>query len=348
MIEISVHWKPNREGRKPILDKDGVTDDFESKFDVTILNPNNPDTDADGLKDGEELKLGLMPGEVDSDNDGIRDIDEAQNWYGYDQNWWTNPMSKDTDKDGILDGVECPERVPPKPMVSGWTPGVCRDIDLDNNPDVFDQDDDNDGVPSIVDASPYAHDTRVYGQTNPYKFSVMNLATDNIFITYQLKPTNPEHLTYSMNVLDWPSGDTDGQIMRISETTFADQLTPEDRAGDPKADNGDLRLIPMLEIRLTGSTLPLQLTNMMTVPITSTSSTGVNFSGVFRLTAQSGSSQVTLVTAPAGVYPVYQGKGTCDDISNATPIADLAEGGSATISGASLGTLPKGTVFCMS
>ncbi len=56
--------------------------------------------------------------------------------------------------------------------------------------------------------------------------SVSNLATDDIFITYQLKPINAKRLTYSMNVLDWPSGDTDGQIMRVSETTFADTSLP--------------------------------------------------------------------------------------------------------------------------
>ena len=329
-------------GSETDADMDGLTDAFESQFEVTILNPNDSDTDDDGLNDGEELKLGLLPGEIDSDNDGILDIDEVQNWYGYDQYWWTDPNSKDTDKDGILDGVECPERVPPKPYDPTWSPGICRDTDQDKNPNVFDQDDDDDGVPSIVDASPSGYDTQVYSQANPFKMTVSNLETDDIFIDYQLKPTNPEHLTYSMNVLDWPSGDTDGQIMRISETTFMDQLAPEKRAGDSKADKGDLRLIPMLEIRLTDSTLPLQLTDMLTVPITSTSGSSVNFSGVFRLTSQSGSTQVMLVDAPAGSYPVYHGKGACDDIVDATYITDLAEGGSATVTGVSLGAFAQG------
>ena len=133
-------------------------------------------------------------------------------------------------------------------------------------PDIFDQDDDGDGVPSIVDASAVGYDSQIYSQTNPFKMSVSNLATDDIFLTYQLKPTNPEHLTYSMNVLDWPSGDTDGQIMRISETTFMDQLAPEKRAGDPKADKGDLRLIPMLEIKLTGSTLAIAVNEYADCP----------------------------------------------------------------------------------
>ncbi len=45
-------------------DMDGVTDAYEGDFDVTVLDPNDADTDDDELNDGEEVKLGTLPGEV--------------------------------------------------------------------------------------------------------------------------------------------------------------------------------------------------------------------------------------------------------------------------------------------
>ncbi len=316
-------------------DMDGLTDAYESLYDVTILNPNDADTDDDSLNDGEEVKLGLAPGKQDTDNDRILDIDEVQSWYGYDQYWWTDPTSKDTDKDGVLDGLECPERVAP------ISSRVCRDTDGDKIPDVFDTDDDGDGVPTVVDVSAYAVDTSVYSQSNPFKMTVSDLASDEIFVTYQLMPSNPEHLTFSMNVLDWPSGDTDAQIMRISETTFKDQLPPDKAAGDPKADKGDMRLIPMLEVKLTGPTLPLQLTDWMTVTVPKAEGSSVDFNGIVRLTAQSGSTLVTLQDAPSGTYPILQAEGSCNDVT-APRDCRPGEGSSATASGVSLGAFAQG------
>lgn len=57
------------------------------------------DTDADGLKDPQEVELGLDPNNPDSDADGLNDGDENK-IYG------TNPLNKDTDKDTFLDGDE--------------------------------------------------------------------------------------------------------------------------------------------------------------------------------------------------------------------------------------------------
>jgi len=57
------------------------------------------DSDADGLLDEEEEKLGTNPNKKDSDNDGLADFEEI-NVYG------TNPNDSDTDKDGVSDGDE--------------------------------------------------------------------------------------------------------------------------------------------------------------------------------------------------------------------------------------------------
>ncbi|MDD5071620.1 MAG: CAP domain-containing protein, partial [Patescibacteria group bacterium] len=57
------------------------------------------DSDADGLFDEEEKKLGTNPYKKDSDNDGLADYEEV-NVYG------TDPNNPDTDGDGISDGDE--------------------------------------------------------------------------------------------------------------------------------------------------------------------------------------------------------------------------------------------------
>lgn len=102
-------------------DNDGIADYYEENMvmfnGVTIkLDKNNPDSDGDGLLDGEEVaelnyqynadktqvivtgKLLSNPLEQDSDGDGLTDDEEA--FIG------TNPQSIDTDGDGLSDGVE--------------------------------------------------------------------------------------------------------------------------------------------------------------------------------------------------------------------------------------------------
>lgn len=57
------------------------------------------DTDLDGLKDDEEKALGTDPNNVDSDRDGLMDGDEAHKYH-------TDPKSADTDQDGVGDLIE--------------------------------------------------------------------------------------------------------------------------------------------------------------------------------------------------------------------------------------------------
>lgn len=57
------------------------------------------DSDADGLTDAEERKLGTNPDKKDSDSDGLDDYEEV-NVYG------TDPNNPDTDGDGMSDGKE--------------------------------------------------------------------------------------------------------------------------------------------------------------------------------------------------------------------------------------------------
>lgn len=112
-------------------DGDGVADSFEEIFGTNInktdtdgdglpdtyeleplgLDPTNPDTDKNGIKDGdedadndgltnlEEYQLGTKPGYADSDNDGLTDYEEVKQYH-------TDPLNKDTDGDGASDGRE--------------------------------------------------------------------------------------------------------------------------------------------------------------------------------------------------------------------------------------------------
>lgn len=89
-------------------DNDGLNDIFELEIGTDI---NNPDSDEDGLTDYQEVYLtgtdptkydsvieGLCDADVDSDEDGLANIYEIENG--------TDPLSKDTDNDGLTDYEE--------------------------------------------------------------------------------------------------------------------------------------------------------------------------------------------------------------------------------------------------
>ncbi len=78
-------------------DNDGLTKDEEDELGT---NPKNPDSDGDGIKDGDEVnKYKTNPLLLDSDIDGLNDNQEINTYH-------TNPNWADTDNDGINDGEE--------------------------------------------------------------------------------------------------------------------------------------------------------------------------------------------------------------------------------------------------
>jgi outer membrane protein OmpA-like peptidoglycan-associated protein len=81
-------------------DGDGLSDSVEVEL---RTDPFDPDTDRDGLTDGEEvLKYKTDPLNEDTDYDSLKDGEEV-NKYG------TNPLMRDTDSGGVADGHEVKE-----------------------------------------------------------------------------------------------------------------------------------------------------------------------------------------------------------------------------------------------
>lgn len=78
-------------------DNDDIVRCDEVKFGT---NPENPDTDVDGLKDGDEIFIyQTNPLDVDTDFDGLNDYDEVLTYS-------TNPLMSDTDNDNLSDSEE--------------------------------------------------------------------------------------------------------------------------------------------------------------------------------------------------------------------------------------------------
>jgi hypothetical protein len=72
-------------------------------------NPTNPDTDGDGIDDGDEVFITKTdPTKADTDTDGLGDRCEDKNANGQlDADELSSPLTADSDKDGLCDGNAC-------------------------------------------------------------------------------------------------------------------------------------------------------------------------------------------------------------------------------------------------
>ncbi|MHA1730414.1 MAG: hypothetical protein ACTSU5_00635 [Promethearchaeota archaeon] len=91
-------------GSNPNVDEGADVDDdgllsFQEIILYKGLDPNNPDTDGDGVLDGTEVQLGLFYLDPDTDGDKLTDGEELYT-YG------TDPKDTDTDNDGYNDYLE--------------------------------------------------------------------------------------------------------------------------------------------------------------------------------------------------------------------------------------------------
>lgn len=126
-------------------DGDGIKDNIELGTDLKspidtdsdgIIDALDEDDDNDTISTTDETSAGTDPRATDSDADGISDTleNKATGKLG------TDPMSSDSDGDGLTDGAEV-----------GPDPETPIDTDKDGIIDALDEDDDNDGIPTSLE-----------------------------------------------------------------------------------------------------------------------------------------------------------------------------------------------------
>ena len=155
-------------------DNDGLTTAVENNTCVgtgaarRCLDPLDPDTDDDGLKDGVEVNGAndTDPFNPDTDGDGILDGTEDRNQNGATEPGELNPTLTDTDRDGLPDGTE--DRNQNGLVNTGETDGTNPDTDGDTLCDgsgtvagvcIAGDDLNNDGIKGSTETDPLNPDT---------------------------------------------------------------------------------------------------------------------------------------------------------------------------------------------
>lgn len=210
----------------------------------TTQNGSTADADGDGLTDGVEALIGTNPYAVDSDFDDLSDFVEVTGFSYGGKTWYGNPLWADSNNDGAIDSLE-------------WNPSA-PDLDGDGTPDLYDFDDDGDNVPDDIDLSRLVaskdnnNNLVTFSQGNPLTLAVDGLQPNYYtYVNLQLRPTNPDQLWYAFNVLNWPK-DEKGNMQDWDNKSFFDycQKTGGSNCTMSPDDNGDIKIVPMLEVTL--------------------------------------------------------------------------------------------------
>ncbi len=181
---------------------------------IELINAstNKTDTDGDRLPDSVEAVLGTDFNNTDSDFDRLDDYNET---VIYD----SDPLEPDSNHDGLADYFEVMNV-------------QSLDIDGDGYPNVWDFDNDGDGVEDNIDSSPFAHSSSY----DTFNFNVKTNGNPT-YIDFQLRPQNPDNVRLALQEWDWPY-DNKGTMQDLDNST------------------DDVQVIPMLE--LTMSSVPDQ------------------------------------------------------------------------------------------
>ena len=81
--------------------------DVANGFDPRVAGEENQDPDGDGLDNIDEQTAGTDPNDADSDDDGLSDgVETNTGSYSSPTNTGTDPLDDDSDGDGLGDGFE--------------------------------------------------------------------------------------------------------------------------------------------------------------------------------------------------------------------------------------------------
>ncbi|HOM04927.1 MAG TPA: OmpA family protein [Candidatus Kapabacteria bacterium] len=212
-------------------DKDGLSNSRERALGT---DPRNPDTDGDGISDGDEVLIYYTdPLKPDTDGDGLTDYDEIFTYK-------TSPIKFDTDGDGLGDGEEIARKTDPlKYDTDGDGLGDGDEV-MKFRTDPLNPDTDGDGLSDgdevkIYSTNPLSRDTDGDGVSDGdevlvYKTNPLNSDTDGdgltdyeeIFI-YRTDPLIPD-----------TDGDglPDGEEVKVYKTNSLKNDTDEDGLSD--------------------------------------------------------------------------------------------------------------------
>jgi hypothetical protein len=164
------------------------------------------DSDGDGLPDSVELVLGTDLNNTDSDFDQLDDYNESVLYL-------SDPLEVDSNYDGLPDNFEV-------------TDVSSLDVDSDGVPNVWDFDNDDDGVEDNVDPSPFACSINY----DTFSFDVSTNGNP-VYMDFQLLPEVPEHIRLAYKEWDWP---------------YDNKSTMQDLDNS----QNDLLIVPLLELTM--------------------------------------------------------------------------------------------------
>lgn len=249
-------------------DEDGIPDLFETygiptaNGGVIFTNPNNRDSDNDGLTDGEEIimhivdddddevcnaykfmydyipdalicdtggiyfELATDPSSADTDSDGISDYDEVKIYT-------TNPNKEDTDGDGIPDGVESHNLDKLRPTIKDTIYSLYPELHNEDN----DINQENNAVYIEVakDSNDITFNIRIvfdeYADNVAVDYLNTNIASGYIDDIVSRIEKNLNQITFKDLILDgisyrWTEGFNNNRIFRGSDFDFYPGLNP--------------------------------------------------------------------------------------------------------------------------